>query len=122
MLSSVLFYCVIKAHFHFYFMEGRKINYRKLYELELAKNAQLEQRYKTVISEKTYAERKSLDIVNQYKNILFELEQIKAEYKQALDSVKAKEKECEELRRALLIIIDEIKKSRPQRYGIDLNF
>ena len=103
-------------------MEGRKINYRKLYELELSKNAQLEQRYKTVISEKTYAERKSLDIVNQYENILFELEQIKAEYKQALDSVKAKEKECKELRRALLIIIDEIKKSRPQRYGIDLNF
>ena len=103
-------------------MEGRKINHRKLYELELAKNTQLEQRYKTVISEKTYAERKSLDIVNQYENILFELEQIRAEYKHALDSVKAKEKECEELRRALLIIIDEIKKSRPQRYGIGINF
>ena len=79
----------------------------------MSKNAQLEQQYKTVISEKTYAERKSLDIVNQYENILFELEQIKAEYKQALRDTSGKN---------YVIIIDEIKKSRPQRYGIDLNF
>lgn len=100
---------------------GIKINYKKLYEIELSKNAQLEQHYKTAVSKKALAERKSVDIVNQYESIIFELEQIKYEYKHTLDLVKTRAAECEELYRALLVIINEIKKSRPKRFGIDIN-
>lgn len=103
-----------------YRTEGAKIDYKKLYEIELSKNVQLEQRYKTAISEKARAERKSVDIINQYESVIFELEQIKAEYKNSLDSIKSKAAECDEAYKILLVMINEIRKCRPKRFGIDI--
>lgn len=100
---------------------GFVIDYKILYEQELKRNEQLLERYNTAMLEKARAERKSLDVINEYEGIILELNQIHTEYKESLEDLKEKEADCEYMRRALIIIMEEIKKMDPHKIGVDID-
>lgn len=101
-------------------MRSENIDYKKLYEVEVEKNARLKGLYETAILEKSQAERKSIDIVNQYDGVLLELETLRAEYEESLSALIEAKNECEETRRTLAVIIKEIKKCNPRIIGADV--
>lgn len=101
-------------------LEEISINYKLLYEQEVTKNARLEERYAQAVKDKAQAERKSIDVINEYEGILLELEQIREAYREAFASIMKKRDECEYMRRSLVTIMKEIKKCDPRKIGADI--
>ena len=92
-----------------------------MYEQELKRNEQLQERYNTAMLEKARAERKSLDVINEYESIIVELEQIRNEYEESLKELKEKEADCEYMRRTLIIVMKEIKRMDPHKIGVNID-
>lgn len=87
----------------------------------MRRNEQLQQRYNDALKDKARAERKILDVINEYESIISDLAQLRSEYQEQLEDLKAKNEDCEYMRRALIIIMKEIKKMDPHKIGVDID-